>query len=373
MPDAAATLEPRSEAGPGQPGTLRVCVIGGTPAHRGGVEAYCERAVAALRAHAPQIEVSALAAETAYVRPASLKRLAAGLGALVGKRHDLDLVWLQVSNLPDLLYLGLAHMLGIKVLATPHFGANSRLQRQGWRRVFCQAMLARADLIGLLFDGQESEIALPLAETVTIGTFLPLTAFADAEEAHQSARPLRLVHAARFSEEKGSFAVLDLCTDLLCRGIPFQAQLIGRADEATMSEIKARIAEAGLEAQVALPGWLDEAHMQAALRRADVLVHLSAIDSFPLIVLEALAAGTLPVIRDMVGGRHMVERLGGHVVDSSRPVADASDWIRELGLAGLREEGALARGRARDAYGWPRIVAGLEKAFRRTLRVAGEA
>jgi hypothetical protein len=43
--------------------------------------------------------------------------------------------------------------------------------------------------------------------------------------------------------------------------------------------------------------------MQQALREADVLVHLSTIDSFPLIVLEALAAGTLPLVFPMAGSR----------------------------------------------------------------------
>lgn len=350
-------------------GTLRVCVVGGTPAHRGGLEAFCERAVAALEAHAPRVDACTLPTGTAYLRPRNLWRIGAGLGALAGKRHEIDLAWLQVSNLPDLLYLALARMLGIRVLATPHFGANSRLQRQGWRRAICRAMLGRADLVGLLFESQGSEIALPRVETMTIGTFLPLAAFAQEDLAAVPAgRPLGLVHAARFSAEKGSFAMLELCAALRDRGIPFQAQLIGRADEPTMAAIRARIADAGLDAYVALSGWLDEGATQAALRRADVLVHLSSIDSFPLIVLEALAAGTLPVIRDMVGGRHMVDRLGGHVVDGDRAVADACDWIGGLGLPALREEGAMARARTRAAYGWPGIVAGLEQAFRRAAR-----
>lgn len=362
---------PEAPGGPGRQGagTLRVCVVGGTPAKRGGLEAFCERAVAALAAHAPSVDACTLSTETAYLRPGSLWGIVSGLRALAGKRRAIDLVWLQVSNLPDLLYLALARAMGMRIMATPHFGANSRLHRQRWRRVTARAMLGKADLIGLLFDGQGSEISLPRIATVTIGTFLPLAAFDRAEPAEVAAeRPLALVHAARFSADKGTFAMLDLCAALRDRGIPFQAQLIGRADEPTMAAILARIAEAGLENHVVLPGWLDEAATQAALRRADVLVHLSSIDSFPLIVLEALAAGALPVIRDMVGGRHMVDRLGGHVVDGERAVADACDWICDLGLPGLRQEGERAAARTRAAYGWPAIVTGLEQAFRQAAR-----
>jgi glycosyltransferase involved in cell wall biosynthesis len=70
-----------------------------------------------------------------------------------------------------------------------------------------------------------------------------------------------------------------------------------------------------------LIGWLDEGAMQEALREADVLVHLSTIDSFPLIVLEALAAGTLPLVFPMAGVEAMLARLDGMVVDAADPVA----------------------------------------------------
>lgn len=357
MPDAFGDLRPTGA------GKLRVCVIGGTPAHRGGLESFCERAVAALRTHAPQIDVCSLTTETAYLRPYSLWRIARRLHALVGLRREVDLVWLQVSNLPDLLYLGVARMLGVRVLATPHFGANSRLQKRRWRRAICRAALGKANLLGLLFEGQGAEIALPPVRTVTLGTFLPLAAFADAHPSEPATEPLRLVHAARFSVEKGTFATLDLCASLRDRGVSFQAQLIGRAEQTVMADIRARIADLRLGGQVAFSGWLDEAATQEALRQADVLVHLSSIDSFPLIVLEALAAGTLPVVRDMVGARYMVERLGGHIVTEQCAIADACDWICDLGAKAIRQEGAAARKRTHDVYGWARMVAGLELAF----------
>lgn len=347
---------------------LRLLVMGGTPAHRGGLEAFCDRAVVALQTHAPGIAVHSLSTDTAYLSPGALLRVASNLLGLVRRRRCWDLVWLQVSNLPDLLYLAAARAVGLPVLVTPHFGANSRLQTRGWRRALCTALLGRADRIGVLFEGQEREIVLPPAvERAVVGTLLPRAAFSLACDRDELSAPLRLIHAARFSAEKGSFDVLALCEALRDRGVRFEARLIGRADDVTMAAIRRRIADAGLDEQIMLPGWLDETAMQEALREADVLVHLSSIDSFPLIVLEALAAGTLPLIRDMRGGRHMVEQLGGHVVDGGAAVQDACDWICGRSLEELRAEGARARARTHAAYAWPRITLQLEAAFSATL------
>ncbi|EJL28312.1 glycosyltransferase [Novosphingobium sp. AP12] len=135
-----------------------------------------------------------------------------------------------------------------------------------------------------------------------------------------------------------------------------------------MKRMREMIAASDLESEVEMVDWLSEADMQQALRDADVLVHLSAIDSFPLIVLEALACGTLPIIRNMAGAKHMVTKLGGHVVANARAVADACEWISSLDKESLREQQAQARIRTRATYGWPTVVSALSATFEQTLK-----
>ncbi|HKX78261.1 MAG TPA: glycosyltransferase [Novosphingobium sp.] len=358
---------------------LRLCIVGGSMRHRGGVEAFCARALAAIDAHAPQVSATWVYADTAYLGLSGLGRFLGRLRQIWRMRRSVDVVWVQVSNLPDLAFLLLLGSGPARVLATPHFGSNSRLQSRGWRRATCRRALGLADRLGLLFDDQSREIDLPpQVPCETIGTMLPRSA-CSRTELSPNAKPgsLRLVHAARFSEGKGSFAMVDLCARLKATGYPFQARLIGRADQATMTRLTSAIATAGIGEQVEVIAWLDEAAMQQALREADVLVHLSRLDSFPLIVLEAQAAGALPLIRPMTGGKAMVEAFGGYVLEERDAVSDSdaartgAAWLVSTPLEEIRANGAAARARVRDAYAWPAVVSNLMEVIRRTL--AGES
>lgn len=350
--------------------SLTLWVVGGTPDHPGGLEAYCDRAVLALQRHGKGLAVRQLAANTAYMKPQDALRMAQALARMVRERRSIDLVWIQVSNLPDLVYLAGAKLLGLRTLVTPHFGANSRMQTVSWRRALSRSMLGLADRVGLLFATQNREITLPKGVPAsTVSTFLPDFSGPDMQLSDGAeGSSVRLIHAGRFSAEKGSFQVLEVCACLLERKIPFKAHLVGRSDEVTMARMHEMMAASGLENHVELVDWLSEDEMQQALGRADVLVHLSSIDSFPLIVLEALARGTLPVIKNMAGAMHMVSLLGGHVVSSETAVADACEWIANLDRAGLHRQQVLARCRTQDEFGWPTIVSRLEAIFQKTLR-----
>jgi hypothetical protein len=143
-------------------GTMRLCILGGSVRDPGGVEAFCARALEAITAHWAGGDVLWIPTNSAYLSPARLPRLIAGLVAFRrAHRQRIDVVWLNVSNLPDLLYLLTAKLLGIRVIVTLHLGANSRLQRYGLLRGICKTLLRRADRIALLFEGQDKEIDLP--------------------------------------------------------------------------------------------------------------------------------------------------------------------------------------------------------------------
>lgn len=338
---------------------VRLCIIGGSPSHPGGLEAYCERALDAFRQHAPAIDVSLFPTEAAYVDDRGLARMMRCAKALVARRGEFDFAWVQVSSLAEALFVPLARALGWTVLVTPHFGGTSRLETRGWVRRLRLAIMARAHGVGLLFAGQDKEISLPshLPRHV-VGTFLPAQAFAT-PPAPAADKPLALIYAARFSAAKGSLLMLDLCGRLKNAGIPFSARLVGRGDPSVMEAISRKITENRMADQVSVIDWLDADGIAKALREADVLVHLSAIDSFPLIVLEALAADTLPIVRPMAGSLSMVRSFGGHSTEDEQPDADAYGWLAGKDLYQLRREARDAGKRARVAYGWPKMVHGV--------------
>lgn len=326
----------------------RMLVLGGAVYHPGGLEAFCARAAEAVSAADAGWTAQWWPTDAAYLTPRRLpglvRRLRAGLGA-----RRFDLVWLQFSTLADLAFLVEARALRVPVLVTPHLGANARLQRIGALRRSCTALLGMASRIGVLFDEQGREIALPpRVPQSTVRTFLP-PASLTGPPARKAVGPLRLIHAGRLSEAKGTFRTVELCAALRSRGVPFTAKIIGRSDDATMARLRALIAAEGLGNRIALIDWLAPEALLQAFAEADVLAHLSLLDAFPLIVLEAMAAGAVPVVGEMAGARSMVAAHGGLV---ARDVATAADWLAAQPIEQLRRQGAAIAASVRAAYRW---------------------
>ena len=104
-------------------------------------------------------------------------------------------------------------------------------------------------------------------------------------------------------------------------------------------------------ARLELPGYVDDARLDALLRGADALVHPSAYEGFGLVVVEAMARGVPVVCADATA---LPETAGGAAALFAP--GDADDLARALRevLGGAREDWA-ARGRARAAdFSWER-------------------
>lgn len=289
--------------------------------------------------------------DTAYLTPRRLVSATDRLRRMLGARRSFDLIWLQWSTLSDLGFLLAAKAAGLPVLVTPHLGGNARLQRVRILREVCRAALKSADRIGVLFSGQPDEVALPDHVPIsTLRTFLPRDSLARPASA-KSPGGLRLIHAGRLSEGKGTFRTVDLCAGLRKRGVPFQARIIGRADEETNKRLHSMVEEAALANRIEVVEWLSETALGGALAEADVLAHLSVLDSFPLIVLEAMAAGTVPIVGEMAGARSMVAAYGGHVAPDSDPM-NAAEWLAAQPIEALRRQGAKMAEQVRRDYSW---------------------
>ena len=124
------------------------------------------------------------------------------------------------------------------------------------------------------------------------------------------------------------------------------------------------IAERRLEDRVSVLGRVPEDELLDHLRGSDILVHPSLIDSYPLIVLEAMACSMLPVCIELAGARDMIETYGGHVVSRADAVAEAAEWLAAQDLADIRKRGRAAAERVRADYAWDRCAGALETALK---------
>ncbi len=350
-----------------------VLMIGGSADHLGGVEAFCERSAIALRAHGGW-RSEHIAASTAYLTLSRLPAFFRGLRALIGyRRRRPDIVWIQYVNLPDLAYLLMARLLGMRTMVTPHLGVFWRSQGNPTLRRLSEFLLRRAHRIALISRTQEQEIALPRkVPRSLIANFLPHDVLTGPLADTQALPPaMQIIHSSRLSEEKGTFMVVEVCRDLRAAGVPFQARITGTGSPETMRRLHAMIGEHALADQVSVLGRVPEDELLGHLRGSDVLIHLSSIDSYPLIVLEAMACSVTPVVLELAGARDMVDTYGGHVVQRCNAVGDTVEWLRRCDLAALRKTRADIARRVRADYAWPRCSAALAAALEACLSHPG--
>ncbi|SEO79724.1 Glycosyltransferase involved in cell wall bisynthesis [Rhodospirillales bacterium URHD0017] len=344
---------------------MNVLLVGGSRSVQGGVEQFCVRAEEALTSIGRH-RVEHIFSDAAYLRPKTLPRLAACMGALVRRRNaDWDCVWLQYSSFPDLVVLVVCRLLGYRVLVTPHVGRSLASIRNPVLHFVGLRLLSTANGIALLSDSQMEELVLPASSSkCTILTFLP-KALAPSRVGPPAggAPPVRLVHAARLSRGKGSFLFIEVCAILKRAGLAFSARLIGPSDEQTRQELESLISERNLQGDVAFLGPMPGPVLLGELSQADVLVHLSELDALPLIVLESIGCDVFPICLDLPGARHITRSYCGHVVGHPDADRKAADFILSQDRSSLKNRAGLAGARLRRDYDWSNCVSVCERAL----------
>lgn len=280
----------------------RILVAGGHRAITGGLEIFIVRSMACLGLTAHRYT------ETPGRNGMSLLRYGAALVGFARQLKDYDTVWLHYGSVFDLAYLLIAKLFGKTVAVTPHLGEGWRSMRKGWLRTLSHRALGLTDRIFTLYRSQPQTLGFAPSlsqRALAMGTFMSKALLERDVALRTQSEKLRLVHVARLSAAKGSFAFLDVCEELRRLGIAFEATMIGAGDAATMQALQSEIAARALT--VSLTGALSQDDLMAALGRADVLVNLSLQDAYPLTVIEAVLCGVAPVVSRLPG----TEELAG--------------------------------------------------------------
>lgn len=102
--------------------------------------------------------------------------------------------------------------------------------------------------------------------------------------------PLRLTYVGRADPMKGPFDWIKVLEHLSGMGVDFRARWLGDGSE--RAEMIARVASAGLQSRVEMPGFLtDRAAVIEELREADVFLFCHLTPESPRCLIEALASG----------------------------------------------------------------------------------
>ncbi len=120
--------------------------------------------------------------------------------------------------------------------------------------------------------------------------------------------------------------------------------------------------------QIVITGRLSDAEIRAALGRSDLFVFPTLADTFPLVVLEAMAHG-VPVLASHVGGIPYQVTPDCGVMVEPRDVAGVRAAVEQL--AGQRDRlvqmGRNARQRALAEFTWEKAAIDAVHSYRRVL------
>jgi len=164
-----------------------------------------------------------------------------------------------------------------------------------------------------------------------------------------SGAPLRIVYVGRAAAMKGTADWIGVLERLHRDGVPFHATWIG--DGPDLAAMKARVADAGLDDQIALPGFEDRRDvLLTALRDGDLLLFCHKTPESARALIEALVCGC-PIVgygssypRDLVAERgggafaavHDIAGLAERVVALHRDRAMLADLVAQAADSGTR-------------------------------------
>lgn len=151
--------------------------------------------------------------------------------------------------------------------------------------------------------------------------------------------PLQILFLSNLLEDKGYEDLLDACAILRKEGMPFRCHFVGaRSASVSEADFQRCVEVRHLEETVVYEGPKYGSDKMEALHKADVLVHPTREDCFPLVILEAMAAG-LPVISTREGGipDEVEDGMTGILCEKRNPAALADALKHLMEDAALRE------------------------------------
>ena len=152
----------------------------------------------------------------------------------------------------------------------------------------------------------------------------------------QENKPIHLLFLSNLIYSKGVWEVLEACCILKEKELPFHCTLAGGVGDISVNEVQSFISKNQLSKQVKYVGKVSGSIKTKVLEQADVFLHPTKEDCFPLVLLEAMQFG-LPIISTYEGAiPEMVEDgVNGYLIPKNKAEALATvieKYINNLDL-----------------------------------------
>jgi glycosyltransferase involved in cell wall biosynthesis len=229
---------------------------------------------------------------------------------------------------------------------------------------------SRAKKLVAVSDGVAAELRRHFPQTAEVVSVIPngvdVSAFRPDGAARSSIR-------RRLGMGEGDLVAVFVGGDWERKGLRFAVEAVGMASEWRLivvgdgdtASFERFAADAGAAARVHFVGWVDPGPYYAA---ADAFVFPTRYEAFPLVALEAAAAGLPLLIPPVSGARDLlVDGRNGWLIDRSAAVI--AERLRELGSdeALTASMGRQARAAA-ERYDWERVVDAYDRLYRELAR-----
>jgi glycosyltransferase involved in cell wall biosynthesis len=267
----------------------------------------------------------------------------------------------------DLVYAIIARLLGRRVVNQIHGGAMPQDFFRGnalltWilRRFLVSSdvvtVLSSAELIA--YRAFDTRIRVHL-----VPNGIDPTGLVDQMRAYNTNRPLQLVYVGRLVRTKGLFEVIEALMELKRAGREFKLSIAGRGPD--QGELIAASEGADLKDRVQFLGSVFAAEKRRLWLDSDLFVFPTYMEGLPYSLLEAMAAGCVPITTP-VGAIPDVMRDGEHGVFV--PVKDAGALASTLAALdddreGLKRMAEAARQRVVEQYTVARLAADFRKLY----------
>jgi glycosyltransferase involved in cell wall biosynthesis len=211
------------------------------------------------------------------------------------------------------------------------------------RGLLLRFVCSRADAIHVVSSGLAEALAahgVPRARIECFPIGVDVSAFAPASEG-SSLRAVDIVCTRRHEPVYDTAAVLAALALVRRRRPDLHAVLLGGGP--LLEERRAQARASGLDDAVVLPGTVDSSKVRETLQRAKVYVSASHRDGASSSLLEAMAAGSFPVVSDIGANRDwIVDGTTGLLFRPGDPVHLARALLRALEDGRLRESARAA-------------------------------
>ena len=277
---------------------------------------------------------------------------------------DFDVLHLHEPNAPSLSMLALQAAEG-PIVATFHTSTTKSLTLsvvQGILRPMQEKIIGRIAVSDLARRWQMEALG---SGAVEIPNGVDVAAFADAPRLPGYPRAGRSVlFLGRYDEpRKGMEVLLGALPALAARFADIEILIVGRGDE---DELRSRAGE--LAGRLRFLGQVDEAEKASALRSADVYcAPNTGGESFGIVLVEAMAAGTAVVASDLDAFRRvLVDGTAGRLV----PIGDSDALVGVLDDDAVRQRYVDTAAEAVRRYDWPVVADQIMRVYE-TVTAAG--